>query len=63
MTVRDWGVPFNPLDQAAPDLAADISSRQVGGLGIYLVKQMASRLTYEYRDGGNVLKLWFEKNG
>jgi len=61
VTVRDWGVPFNPLDQAAPDLSMDISSRQVGGLGIYLVKQMAGRLTYEYRDGGNVLTLWFEK--
>jgi anti-sigma regulatory factor (Ser/Thr protein kinase) len=63
VTVRDWGVPFNPLDQAAPDLSTDISSRQVGGLGIYLVKQMARRQTYEYRDGGNVLTLWFEKNG
>ena len=63
MTVRDWGTPFNPLDSAAPDLSADISSRQVGGLGIYLVKQMAGRLTYEYRDGGNVLTLWFEKKG
>jgi anti-sigma regulatory factor (Ser/Thr protein kinase) len=63
VTVRDWGVPFNPLDQATPDLSADISSRQVGGLGIYLVKQMARRLTYEYRDGGNVLTVWFEKNG
>jgi anti-sigma regulatory factor (Ser/Thr protein kinase) len=61
LTVKDWGVPFNPLDRAAPDLSMDISSRQVGGLGIYLVKQMASRLAYEYRDGGNVLTLWFEK--
>jgi serine/threonine-protein kinase RsbW len=61
VTVRDWGVPFNPLDQSAPDLTTDISSRPVGGLGIYLVKQMAARLTYEYRDGGNILTLWFEK--
>ena len=61
LTVKDWGVPFNPLDRAAPELSMDISSRQVGGLGIYLVKQMASRLSYEYRDGGNVLTLWFEK--
>ncbi|MGO8944315.1 MAG: ATP-binding protein [Syntrophobacteraceae bacterium] len=61
VTVRDCGVPFNPLDQAAPDLSTDISRRQVGGLGIYLVKQMASQLTYEYRDGTNILTLWFEK--
>ena len=61
VTVRDWGVAFNPVEQAPPDLSADISSRQVGGLGIYLVKQMAGRLTYECRDGGNVLTIWFEK--
>ena len=59
--VKDWGVPFNPLDQAPPDLSMDISSRRIGGLGIYLVKQMAGRLTYECRDGGNVLTIWFEK--
>ena len=61
LTVRDWGTPFNPLDRPDPDLSADIADRQVGGLGIYLVKQMASRLTYEYRDGGNTLTIWFEK--
>jgi len=61
VTVRDWGVAFNPLERAPPDLSADISSRQVGGLGIYLVKQMAGRLTYECRDGGNVLTIWFAK--
>lgn len=60
LTIKDWGVPFNPLDRASPDLSTDISNRQVGGLGIYLVKQMASQLVYEYRDGGNVLTLWFE---
>ena len=61
VTVTQWGVPFNPLDQADPDLSTDISERRVGGLGIYLVKQMTGRSTYEYRDGGNVLTLWFEK--
>jgi serine/threonine-protein kinase RsbW len=61
VTARDWGVAFNPLDHAAPHLSADISSRKVGSLGIYLAKQIADRLTHEYRDGSNVLTLWFEK--
>jgi anti-sigma regulatory factor (Ser/Thr protein kinase) len=61
VTVKDWGVPFNPLDQASPDLSADISSRRVGGLGIYLVRQMSDRQTYEYRNGGNVITLLFLK--
>ncbi|MEM5790069.1 MAG: ATP-binding protein, partial [Syntrophobacteraceae bacterium] len=47
IALRDWGGAFNPVEQAAPDLTSDIDHRQVGGLGIFLVKQMASRLAYE----------------
>lgn len=60
VTVRDWGTPFNPLEREDPDLTADIDSRQVGGVGIFLLKEMASRLAYEYTNGGNVLTAWFE---
>ena len=63
LALRDCGVAFNPLEQAPPDLSKDISSRPIGGLGIYLAKQMAARLSYEHRDGCNVLMLWFEKKG
>ncbi len=63
ITVKDWGIAFNPLEQAPPDLSADVSRRQVGGLGIFFVKQMTERLHYEYREGGNVLTMWFQKNG
>jgi serine/threonine-protein kinase RsbW len=61
VAVGDWGVPLNPLDQPAPDPMTDIAKRRVGGLGIYLAKQMASRLIYEYRDGGNTLMIWIGK--
>lgn len=63
VSVKDWGRQFNPLEQADPDLTADIDSRKVGGVGIFLVKHMAGRLHYAYRDGGNVLTAWFEKQG
>jgi serine/threonine-protein kinase RsbW len=61
LAAMDWGVPFNPLEQPSPDLLADLSDRSVGGLGIYLVKDMAARLEYEHTDGRNVVRLWFEK--
>ena len=61
LAVTDWGTPFNPLEQPPPDLSTDISERAVGGLGIYLVKDMAARLDYEYRDGRNIVMLWFAK--
>ena len=60
LTVKDWGRPFNPLEQADPDVTADIDSREVGGVGIFLVKQMTGRLHYDYTGGGNVLTAWFE---
>ncbi|MHC1726847.1 MAG: ATP-binding protein [Syntrophobacteraceae bacterium] len=59
LTVRDWGRAFNPLDQAAPDLQADISHRNIGGLGIHLVKQMVHHAGYERKEGSNVLTLCF----
>lgn len=60
LTIRDWGAPFNPIEQADPDLSTDIAERRAGGLGIFLVKRMTNRLHYEYTGGANVLTAWFE---
>jgi serine/threonine-protein kinase RsbW len=60
LSIRDWGSPFNPLEQKTPDLSADIEKREVGGVGVFLVKQMTSRLAYERLNGANVLTAWFE---
>ena len=54
----DSGVPFNPLDKEVPDtitLSAD--DRPLGGLGIYLVRKLMDDVTYEHRDGKNILSL------
>lgn len=51
ITVEDEGRPFDPSCEApAPDFDAPLEERRVGGLGVYLVKQMANRFDYE-RDG------------
>ncbi|MGK7876539.1 MAG: SpoIIE family protein phosphatase [Xenococcaceae cyanobacterium] len=61
LTFEDAGKPFNPLDEIAdPELDIDIENRPVGGLGIFLVKQLAEQLEYARRNGKNVLKV--EKN-
>jgi anti-sigma regulatory factor (Ser/Thr protein kinase) len=57
LEVRDTGLPFNPLERASPDLDAPIDERPVGGLGLVLVTQLASRLSYERRDDANVLTI------
>jgi serine/threonine-protein kinase RsbW len=44
--VADQGAEFNPLAAASPDLTLNLESRPIGGLGISLVKALASSITY-----------------
>jgi serine/threonine-protein kinase RsbW len=46
-TVEDDGLPFNPLDRAAPDTTAPIEDRAIGGLGIHLVRELMDRVRYD----------------
>ena len=55
VTISDDGKPFNPLAAAAPDVDAPAESRRVGGLGIFIVKELAESLSYERRGDRNVL--------
>jgi len=57
MSIKDWGIPFNPLSYGDPDLTGDISQRRVGGLGIYLVRRMFDEVHYERKDDCNVIVL------
>lgn len=57
---RDRGVPYNPLEKSDPDVTLSAEEREIGGLGIYMVKQSMNRVEYSYEDGCNVLTI--EKN-
>jgi serine phosphatase RsbU (regulator of sigma subunit)/anti-sigma regulatory factor (Ser/Thr protein kinase) len=52
---EDKGKPYNPLESAAPNLETGISDRQVGGLGIYLVKKLMDSIEYSRFENRNVL--------
>lgn len=54
---EDSGTPFDPLKKPDPDVTLPASERQIGGLGIYLVKETMDEMTYEYVDGKNQLTL------
>ena len=54
---RDRGVPYNSLDKSDPDVTLPAVERAVGGLGIFLVKKLMDRITYDYVDGMNVLSI------
>ena len=55
--LRDAGVPFNPLDKPDPDVTLSAEDRQIGGLGIYLCKQLMDHIEYKYEDGCNILTM------
>jgi serine/threonine-protein kinase RsbW len=55
MRIEDDGLPFNPLETEAPDVACPIEDRKVGGLGLHLTKQLMSEIEYERLGGKNVL--------
>ena len=53
----DGGTPFDPLAKPDPDTLLSGEEREIGGLGIFMVKTMVDELEYEYRDGCNRLTL------
>ena len=55
--LRDAGTPFNPLDTPDPDTTLSAEERQIGGLGIFLCKQMMDTIRYRYEDGCNILTM------
>lgn len=57
LIIRDTGMPFNPLEVTPPVLDADVDHRKIGGLGVHLIRSVTDALSYEYRDGQNILTL------
>ena len=57
ITFIDSGVPYDPLAKEDPDTTLSAEDRQIGGLGIYMVKKSMDDITYEYKDGQNILAI------
>lgn len=65
ITFIDNGVPYDPLAKADPDVTLSAEEREIGGLGIYMVKKSMDDISYEYKNGQNILRIkkhiWEEK--
>ena len=57
VTFIDSGMPYNPLEHEDPDTSLGVEERAIGGLGIFLVKKNVDDISYEHKDGQNVLRL------
>ena len=53
----DSGVPFDPMAMETPDIKAELESRQVGGLGVFLIRRMLDDVHYSRSGAQNILSL------
>ena len=57
ISFEDNGIPYNPLEKDDPDITLSADERQIGGLGIFLVKKNVDTVEYRYEDGKNILTI------
>ncbi len=58
ITIADQGIPFNPLAfREEVDTGASLDERKVGGLGVYLAKQLMDQISYSRENESNILTL------
>ena len=55
--LRDWGKPFDPTAKEDPDITLSVDDRPIGGLGIFMVKQLMDEVRYERVGSSNLLTL------
>ncbi|MCK4901338.1 MAG: ATP-binding protein, partial [Anaerolineales bacterium] len=55
--IADDGMPFNPFGREIPDMSADIDEREIGGLGIHLVRSVMDEYDYQRHIDKNVVRL------
>ncbi|MDP8217459.1 MAG: ATP-binding protein [Candidatus Theseobacter exili] len=55
LVIIDDGKPFNPIQVTEPDFKKGIEARKAGGLGVFFVKRIASKIRYLRKDGENQL--------
>lgn len=57
IVLTDSGRPFNPLEREVPDTTLSANDRDIGGLGILLVKKNMDDIQYKFKNGKNILTL------
>jgi anti-sigma regulatory factor (Ser/Thr protein kinase) len=55
--IADTSPPFDPLSIPEPELENSIDKRKIGGLGVFLIRQVMDGVSYRYENGKNILVL------
>lgn len=59
LMVSDNTAAFNPLAMADPDITRTAEEREIGGLGLFLIRKKVSSIDYEYKNGFNIVRAVF----
>ncbi len=57
--MTDWANPFDVTKVAAPDIKPPLADREIGGLGILLIREMADEIEWSHENHSNTLSLIF----
>ena len=57
ITFIDNGIPYDPLKKEDPNTTLSADEREIGGLGIFMVKKMMDKVDYKYENGKNILTI------
>lgn len=57
VTFIDNGIEFNPLSKTSPDLTLNAEQREVGGLGLTIVRKNVNQIDYKYENNQNNLTI------
>lgn len=57
ITFIDEGIPYNPLEKEDPDVTLSAEERQIGGLGIYIVKKSMDATAYKRENNKNIFRI------
>ena len=60
VTFMDRGRPYNPLEREDPDITLSAEQRNIGGLGVFMIKKVSDAVNYSYENGQNILQIAFK---
>ena len=55
ITFTDTGIAYNPLEHESPDTSLSVENREIGGLGIFITKNIIDEITYSHENNKNIL--------
>lgn len=62
ITIGDDGIAFNPFEAPEPEISQELEARQIGGLGIYLIRHLMDEIHYAREQGDNIVTVFLKLN-